>query len=300
MRLYKILIAVLLFIAVERFCHRQTEGFRLSNVQENLPPHPEWEIPSLSSEDTQHIDQLLDQPFFFFDAGFQSYVFISKDRQTILKLFKHHHLRSLPWLTSLPLPERLRNYCSQYADKRYRRFLRTFSSCTTAYTAFKEKTGLLYVHINPTDCWKKKLTILDKIGIAHTLDLDTTQFVLQKKAERVDLQLETLMRCGEDKKAKECLSSIIDLLVEQGRQGLLNTDATIRKNMGFIDQTAIIIDTGALQKHVSMLPDDLIKKQILKSSLPFRKWLKKHHPSLVPHFEKEIENSTQSHPFLEV
>src|SRR5438445_301873 len=96
-RVFKLLLFVALFIGAERFCHKQTRGFALSNI------FPKEELEWPEQEISQEIKTLLSQPFTFLESGLECYAFVGEDGETVLKLFKHHHLRQAEWLTCLPL-----------------------------------------------------------------------------------------------------------------------------------------------------------------------------------------------------
>lgn len=65
MKLIKILLVALCIFGVERFCHQQTEGFRIRKIASNLPFQPEWATPPA----TEEIKALLKQPYHFMGSG---------------------------------------------------------------------------------------------------------------------------------------------------------------------------------------------------------------------------------------
>src|SRR5437868_3279127 len=83
--LSKILLSLLLLYGVERFCHKQTDGFSIYNISSNLSFREEWEIP----QETTEAKIILAQPFYYLGKGAQSYVFESEDGNFVLKFFRH-------------------------------------------------------------------------------------------------------------------------------------------------------------------------------------------------------------------
>src|SRR5690348_8169611 len=86
-KLKKILFSLIMIagcIAAARLTHRATHGFRLSKIDGNLlTAKPSIENPEVSS--------LLGQKFYFLSRGLQSFVFLSEDQHTVLKLFNNRY-----------------------------------------------------------------------------------------------------------------------------------------------------------------------------------------------------------------
>src|SRR5271166_494426 len=129
----KWLFALLLFLSVERFCHRQTEGFRLQKIASQLPYRADWATPPASKA----IQTLLSQPYRFLGSGGQCYAFVSQDGTAVIKFFKHHHMRP----SRLLLPKQ--------KQQRKERLENLFSSFKIANDLLKEETALLFLHLNP-------------------------------------------------------------------------------------------------------------------------------------------------------
>ncbi|MES2122617.1 MAG: hypothetical protein V4492_07570, partial [Chlamydiota bacterium] len=108
-------------VGIKFFCDFQTKGFRPYLILSNLPNDPRWEVPALSED----------------------------EQKTVLKFYKHSHLlpstirrefsyeklllRAAPWPENAP-------YFQEF----------NFKSCVLMYQEAKERTGLLYVHLNKT------------------------------------------------------------------------------------------------------------------------------------------------------
>ena len=91
------------------------------------------------------------------------------------------------------LPGFLEQFKQSVILSREKRAERLYQSCHTAFENYKEETGLLYVHLNKTPLPMKKLTVHDKLGFAHQLDLESIAFALQKKAHLVYPTLKNFM-----------------------------------------------------------------------------------------------------------
>ena len=130
-RLVKIFLFAILFFGIERLCHKATDGFALVNVY--APPGDNGKWHRTDSPDSN----LLDQTYHYFDSGSQSYVFVSEDGKTILKLFKFQHMRTPPWLDFLPSKGKL----GEKRGKKRKTLEKTFNSYSLAYDQLKEETG---------------------------------------------------------------------------------------------------------------------------------------------------------------
>lgn len=272
MKLYKIILFCFLFFAIERFCHRQTEGFRLQKIASQLPYRSEWATPPASSE----VKELLDQPYFFLGSGGQCYAFLSEDGQTVLKLFKHHHLRALPF--------------GIQKKKRQQKLEELFSSFKIAQEKLQQETGLVYLHLNATDDLSKTLILVDPLGIRHPIDPDRTTFALQKKAEMALPTLQKLVDAQEWKAVQNHLSSLLDLIVSRSQKKVADWDPIIKRNMGFINGKAVEIDLGSFSLDPSLSSPINRRRAVFFETLKLRRWVKKKAPALLPFFELQLSN----------
>jgi hypothetical protein len=283
---YKILLFIICFVLLERFCHQQTEGFRPSKIFSEFSFDPRWEVAAPPSE---QITALLKQPFTFLGSGGQCYAFVSQDGTAVLKFFKAHHIRCVPWLEKLPLPRFLEDFRGAWVQQRSKRHEQIFGSCKLAYEDFKKETGLLYLHLNKTHNLNQKLTLIDKIGIAHTIELDAVEFALQKRAELAFPTLNRLMQNGERESAQRCLNSLLDLMIARSKRGIADKDPIIKKNFGYIGTEAIEIDIGSFSKNDFLKKPYAYKRELFYETLKLKSWIKQHHPSFLEHLNRQID-----------
>lgn len=259
-------------VAVQRFCHHQTRGFTLLKIA--------------SSEDASkppvavdaEIEHMLDQPYTFMSSGGQCYAFVSQDQKYVLKFFKQHHIRMWKWLNRLPLPNHLRK---KLLDEKTHQSPQFFESCTIAYEEFKERSGLIYLHLHRTAHFKKKLRIVDPLGITHTIDLDQTDFALQWRAELCYRTLKTLIRENRLEAAKQCIDSILALIEERAGKGIVDRDFNMRTNIGFLGTYAIEIDLGSFSKG----------PPVPETTRKFHTWLSKHSGELAAYLNERTQSN---------
>jgi hypothetical protein len=139
----KVLIALLIFFGVERFCHWQTAGFRPYKIafceQNHKEPCPE------------DVSKILNQSFHFLGAGKQFYAFESHDGTVVLKFLKGRR-KSAPNVRQ---------------------------SAALAYALLKDEASLVYQSHHH---FSKPALLYDKLGIEHTIDLNQCEFFIQRKA----------------------------------------------------------------------------------------------------------------------
>src|SRR5271169_3480916 len=98
----KIIIVIIIFFAVERFCHWQTDGFMLSKMLTRDSPARQQGGMTLT----------------LIGVGNQYYAFETPDHQYVVKFMKFSRRRPLPWLEKIPIPKLLtENYLAERAKR---------------------------------------------------------------------------------------------------------------------------------------------------------------------------------------
>ena len=274
-------------IYVKRFCYKQTDGFALSKIQSELPYNSSWEV-SGSAEESQ-ILSLLDQPFHYLAKGAQSYVFASEDGQLVIKFFRIYHLQPPRWMQVLnfPLPLQLLKLNKILAKRE--ELEKDFDSYRLAYQEMKEETGLLYLHLNKTTHLKKHLTLYDKLHIAHHIDLDQMEFLVQKRADLVYPRIDAIARSEGLENAKSAITGLVQLLHHRCQKGIFDKDPDLNTNFGFIDKTPVQIDIGRFRPEEKTRSLKEEQDEIYRITDNFRQWLDVRYPELSSHLLHEIE-----------
>lgn len=279
-----LLFAVAFFI-VERFCHKQTEGFALHKIVSDFPFEAEWETPPPETS----LEEIFQRPFSFLGSGGQCYAFVCSEGEYVIKFFKQHHMRPLPLIENLSLPPLLEKWKLKILNDRKKRSKeRIFTSYKIAHDHLKEETGMVYLHLNKTNYLHTTLTLIDKIGNLHQINLDTTEFALQKYATLTFPHLKKLVKQGETEKAQACLRSLIDLIISRAQQGIGDVDLVLEKNFGFIDTTAVEIDLGSFTKDPHQQKPYVYKRSLFYETAPLKKWLAKRSPELLEYFNAQL------------
>jgi len=281
-RLVKIFLFALLIFGVERLCHKATDGFAMANIYAPPGDNGKWHRTEMPDP------ALLTQTYHYLSCGSQSYVFVSQDGKTILKLFKFQHMRTLPWLDFLPSKGSL----GEKRRKKRTILEKTFNSYTLAYDQLKKETALLYIHLAKTDHLKKTLTIIDKIGKRHTLDLDQVEFILQKRGTLAYETLTSWMKKGETQKGEEGIRNLLRLAIRRCQSGIFDKDPDFSTNFGFIEEIPFQIDFGRLTPSENETDPKIYAPEMIRITRDFERWIAENHPDLLDSFRKELDEIT--------
>ncbi len=281
-RLSKILLFTLLFFGVERLCHKATDGFAMVNVYAPPGNNSQWH-----REETPD-KALLNQTYHYLGCGSQSYVFVSEDGKTVLKLFKFQHMRTPPWLDFLPS----KGILGEKRLKKRKVLEKTFNSYAIAYNLLKKETALLYIHLDKTNHLKQTLTIIDKIGKSHTLDLDRIEFILQKRGILAYEAINNWMKQGERQKAQSGIQNLLRLSVHRCQMGIFDKDPDFSTNFGFIDETPFQIDFGRLNLLETEKDPKTYVPEMIRITRDLEGWIAENHPDLLDSFRKELDEIT--------
>ncbi len=269
------------------FCKVQTGGFRESSILSNLGNDPRWELPPLSSEEKQQVDVLLDQPFTFLGSGGWCFAFLGEDQKTVLKFYKHDHLLLSSIFKDFSFEKLVSRSGPWPKGTRYKQEL-NFNSCTLIYKKAKERSGLIYVHLNKTEDMHKPVTLYDKIGVKHVIDLDKTEFVVQKRADLLIPHIENLVKHKKIEEAKSSLNDFLACLLQFSQNGLRDLDTSLRKNYGFIEGKAVSFDLSSFVSDETLKHPGSYRKEIVLKSQRLSRHLRKNHPELFTYYENRI------------
>jgi hypothetical protein len=287
--LFAFLLLAAAFYGANLLYYELTGGFRISNITSDFAYDPRWEIRPLSPEEKQHLRTLLNQEFTYLGKGCQAYVFASADGNYVLKFFKYQRYRTKPWVdffSFIPFVEEHRQARIAHKKNKLERF---FNGWEVAFDDLQKETGLVYVHLNKTTDLQQTVTILDKMGYKHQVDLDQMEFLVQRKAVMFTDEIDRLMHAGEEGQAKALITAFIDQLLSEYSRGLVDNDHAIMQNTGVIDGRPIHIDVGQFMRNPEIKYPALYKQDLFNKTYKFRMWLKERYPSLASFVEAHVE-----------
>ena len=260
--------------AGERLCHFLTDGFYESRIVTDLPNQEIWET---------HIpppEGALTQTYHYLSCGGQCFVFESDDHQFVLKFFKHHR-----WKNNLL--NRLRR--DMVHQKKVQEL--TLMSVIYAIKYFHDESLVDYVHLNREGTHLPTITCVDRIRRKHHFDLNKYQFIIQRKGCTLLDRLIERKNYKDLEGAKQDIRKSLDLLASCHHKGIKNQDPYMTRNFGFVENTPIVIDSGAFceyqEQNTAPLPARILERGVGN----LLKWTDQYWPPL----SKEIEEWTTAY-----
>lgn len=282
------LIAGVSFYYLAVFCNRETDSFSIVRIHSDLPFNPEWETTPLSAQKKEEVLTALDQKFSYLGCGGQCFAFASEDGNYVIKFFKHKIRAPYSFFLKMALPGPLEKKRLGKLNKALYKLHRDFNSYKIAYEDLQDETGLLYIHLNKGTSLNQKVTIIDKIGIAHQIPLDEVEFVVQKRGQLAYSYIENLMEQGDDLGARAALHSILDIIICRCKKGVYDEDAKIHRNLGFVGAKPIFIDVGRFTRDPERTQPLVYKNDVRIITKRLRAWLEESHPQLTLILDEEL------------
>ncbi len=280
-------IAILMMWGLIFGYNRVTDGFSIREMTSSLPHDSGAEMAPLPESQKEELGQILDQTYRYIGKGCQFYAFESADQQYVLKFFKHKHLRPLSWLKQIPMTTKWRTTCDEKIVKREERVRNLFASCQLAYEELPEETGILYLHLNRLPAVERAITLIDKLGFKHQIQLDDFEFVLQKKATQLNTAFSEIQ---DDEEMRARVQQLVDLVVLRCEKGIRDRDRSFAQNVAFCvgEPRAIFIDIGQFYKDPTILQPEERQQDLKRRLGNLRFWTERHYPALLPVVDEEI------------
>ncbi len=291
-KIIRILLYACVFLAAlygaSRLYYGVTGGFTIGNISSTLAYDARWDTKPLSPQEKDVFNAILDQKFTYLGKGCQSYVFASDDGKYVLKFFKYQRFTPQLWLDYFAFIPAVDSYRLGKIDKKQKKLEAIFTSWKIAFEELRPETGLVYVHLNKTDDLNKTLTIVDKMGFEHHLNLDDMEFLIQKRAKMLCATLNQMMEAGKAEEAKGLLTRLVKLVLSEYERGLADNDHALMQNTGVFEGDPIHIDVGQFVHNEEIKKSEVANQELFNKTYKFRKWLHKHHPELAKHLEEQL------------
>jgi len=266
MRRFLFLLTFCSFVfAIPSFFKRLSCGFKLAKMRLEVPFNPDWEV--ISELSAKEISSILSQKFTYLDRGAQCYVFASQDDIYVLKLFRY---------------DRALTQKKGKTDASRDKVASLFNACILAYTQAKEETGVLFLHLNPSQDLFPSIDLRGPLGQKMKLPLDQYRFVIQKKVDSFEQAL--LDACGTDA-MKQRIDSFLHVLSSRIDKDITNLDPSLARNFGFLEGKAVEIDFGNYSKGVFSK-----EKEMRRYTKRLRVWLLENAPEWVSYLDKTTQN----------
>ncbi len=196
-----------------------------------------------------NLTEIAEQPFHYIGHGAQAVAFASEDGKWVLKFFLE---RSMHGKKRFPIPKPT-HWIPSHRKKRHERrnriyqenLFKTMRNYVGAFERFKEKTGLVAMHLAATDDPLPLVHLFDNRQQEHWIDLKRASFVMQKKAVPVKEKLAQLP----DMEKGQALRALEEFFAMRAKEGFLDVERNfmIEANYGFIGNTPIQLDAGSIE-----------------------------------------------------
>ena len=190
----------------------------------------------------------------------------------------------------LPLPNSLEKERLKQALHKLDKRDALFKSWKIAYTKLKDETQVLFVHIDLSDSFEKTLTLYNKSGTRYSVDLSQYVFLLQKKLDLFEDVLASQMQKRDTLSAKQLIDGLLELYINEFKQGLYEEDRYIVRNTGVLQNRPIQIDTGRLRESEELKnPKKQAEVMLWKTTL-LKEWLGETYPELEEHLNIRLND----------
>jgi hypothetical protein len=123
------------------------------------------------------------------------------------------------------------------------------------------------------------VTVIDKLGIERSFELDPLVFLIQEKGETFRTRLKNLFDQQAVQKAQQAIQSIIAMYISEYEHGLLDHDHGVMYNTGFIGEQAFHLDVGKLCKRESIRDVQAYKQDLKQVLWKIYEWVEKFYPA---------------------
>ncbi len=284
-------LAIAAIYGVGRLYYRVTDGFLEENIHYSLPYDARWESPLLSSERKNEIEAILTQKFYYLGKGCQSYVFRSEDDKYVIKFFKYQRFKPQTLLNIFAFIPAVDTYRQQKQEIKKKKLDYLFSSWKMAYDELQPETGVVYVNLNKSEEWNHSLIVYDKVGLKHELQLNSLEFMIQKKAKMLCPELLELKKNQDFSTAKKLVDNLLGMLLSEYERGYADNDHALMQNTGVYDNKPIHIDVGQFVQNSIAKDPKVYQQELFNKMWKFRLWLGRHYPELADYTEQSLRKS---------
>jgi len=274
---------------ISRLYYHLTGGFLIANITSDFPFQPQWEVRPLVAGEQEELTKAIEQPYFYLGKGCQSYVFASQDGQYVIKFFKYQRYRLQPWLAYFPPLPAIVKYRQEKIDRKWNKVDGFVRSWKVAFENLKEETGLLFVHLNKTNNLQQQVTIYDKIGMKHVVELDQMEFCVQRRAHMLCDALLDYKTKENLAGARQLVHQLLNLILSEYSRGLADNDHALMQNTGVAQGRPVHIDVGQFVFNEAVKQPVIFHQELFTKTYKFKLWLYSNYPQLGEYLEEELQ-----------
>ncbi len=276
----------LLLLAGGLFFIMRNSGFSLDKIRLRIDSKENWAIEPLTEQARELLTtKVFPQKYYYLGAGNQCYAFISEDRKYVLKFLKMQHLSPRNWFSPLSFRQKNNQLFSE----------RIFASYIDAFQELRAETGLIYVHFNKSREFQSKVTLIDNKGKTHLLDLDSVEFIVQQRAQKIFERFDQLIEAEDYDGLRMAICSFLKLIVTRCEKGFVDRETSIRNNFGFVDDVAIQFDCTTLTRDSSMKYPLNLCEEVMETAKRLDLWAFENEPDVTFLIQEEAQRIVNSY-----
>jgi hypothetical protein len=283
---FSVIITVISLFSYFQFIKR-TKGFCVEKIISKHPYHASWDVGPPTFEHMRLLNRLGNQTFRYLGSGKECYAFASEDEGIVIKFFKQKHMTSFSFIDFFPIPPPFKYKRLETLHRHHYLRQKTFTSYMIAYQKFREESGLLFLHLNPTSYINKRFTFITPQGKLFTLDMDKMEFLIQQKADHIFDRIDFLMKKGEIKPAQTVIKALLSHITTRSLRGIGDGDNNCKRNLGLVQNQPISIDIGEFYPAPAGYPQ---KGEYVMAMEDFQSWLDRKYPALGAFLRKELDD----------
>ena len=287
-RLFFLGLVVLALYGLGRLYFHLTAGFTFANITSDFTFQPQWEVRPLLEIEQTEFARAIDQPYSYLGKGCQSYVFASQDGQYVIKFFKYQRYRLQSWLAYFPPLPAIVKYRQEKIEKKWKKLDGFVQSWKVAFENLKDETALLFVHLNKTNHFQKHLTIYDKMGQRHLVELDKMEFCIQRRARLLCDVLLDYKAHDDLSGAQQLIHRLLNLILSEYSRGLADNDHALMQNTGVAQGKPVHIDVGQFVFNEAVKQPTVFHQELFTKTYKFKLWLRINYPELGEYLETEL------------
>lgn len=293
---WRIPFAILTFVTLVLFARgylTNSEDFRVSNIQYEIPYHPEWEVDEIDPVQGHLLGHILSQNFTYFGQGEQCYAFLSDDGNWVLKMFIFKHLKPSPLLSLVPSVGSLNNYKLAIEKEKGLQLESLLNSYKLAYDCYRPESGCVFLHFNQTQKLNKAVHVTDRVGRQWAVDLDPLAFVIQQRAVPFRDELDQLLSRGDLDRARYRIHQVFALYLRQYILGIHDEEKEVMTNNGFVGEKPIHFGVENLTVDETIKISESQIEHLVRVGLSISQWLEVHYPEYRQELVVEMENGME-------
>ena len=220
---------VLISLSLPALAKRLTHSFHLTRCESPFvytdPPQIEFD------------ERILHQDFHYLARGSQAFVFSSQDGLYVLKLFFFDSQK-------LSLVRQFLGAKSKgFSAEVRRKVAKTLKGSHLALLRAKEETGLIYVHLNPTQR-EGRVCLCGPAWHREQIPIYRYRFAIQRFATPLETALKEARKNNDRQLFDQRVQAVQALLRRRISLGIHNSDPLLVDNCGLLGERAIEIDFG--------------------------------------------------------